>query len=93
MRNELLHDKTPDWIYGKRHSDVWPKEAVQTFERLNEMVRSRSPRVAIFTGVDLLRDGDLYTVVKWGQVDPLRGVVTIYHGQAIKAVVEGHTAS
>jgi hypothetical protein len=88
MRSDLLHDKPPDWIYGKRHDDVWPTTAVDTFERLEENVRSRSPRVAILSGVDLLDDGDLYTVIEWGQVDPLRGVVTVYHGQAIKATVE-----
>jgi hypothetical protein len=88
MRGELLRDKPSDWIYGKRHGDVWPKKAVELFENLDEMVRSRSPRVAIVTGLDLLDDGDLYTVVKWGQFDPLRGVVTVYHGQAIKATAE-----
>ncbi len=88
MRSELLHDEPSDWIYGKRHGDVWPKKAVALFEGLDERVRSRSPRVAIVTGVDLLDDGDLYTVIKWGQFDPLRGVVTVYHGQAIKATVE-----
>ncbi len=92
MRNDLLHDKPPDWIYGKLHGDVWPKTAVQQFERLDEMVRSRTPRVAIVTAIDLLDDGDLYTVIMWGQVDPLRGVVTVYHGQAIKATVEGQMA-
>jgi hypothetical protein len=89
MRSDLLHDKPPDWVYGKRHDDVWPQTAVDTFERLEDNVRSRSPRVAILSGVDLLDDGDLYTVIEWGQVDPLRGVVTVYHGQAIKATVEG----
>lgn len=93
MRADLLHDKPPDWIYGKRHDEVWPQPAVDTFERLEATVRSRSPRVAILTGVDLLNDGDLYTVIEWGQVDPLRGVVSVYHGQAIKAAVERKTLS
>ncbi|HLW90544.1 MAG TPA: hypothetical protein VKS78_04490 [Roseiarcus sp.] len=88
MRSELLHDRPSDWIYGKRHGDIWPNKAVELFESLDERVRSRSPRVAIVTGVDLLDDGDFYTVIKWGQFDPLRGVVTVYHGQAIKATVE-----
>jgi hypothetical protein len=92
MRNDLLRDRPPDWIYGKRQSDVWPKKAVEILERLGETVALRTPRVAILTGVDLLDDGDLYTIVKWGQVDPLRGVVTVYHGQAIKAAVELETA-
>jgi hypothetical protein len=88
MRADLLHDKPPDWIYGKRHDEVWPQAAVDAFERLEDTVRSRSPRVAILTGVDLLDDGDLFTVIEWGQVDPLRGVVSVFHGQAIKAAVE-----
>jgi hypothetical protein len=92
MRNDLFRDRPPDWIYGKRQSDVWPKKAVAVLDRLGETASSRTPRVAILTGVDLLDDGDLYTIVKWGQVDPLRGVVTVYHGQAIKAAVEREVA-
>jgi hypothetical protein len=83
MVNRFLRGRTPDWIIGKTHRDIWPPSVMHIFERLDDEVRASTIHMAVATNVRLL-DGDYpYIVIKYGQADPNTGAVINYYGMAI----------
>lgn len=84
MCKMLLEGKPQEWILGKTHSDIWPKEIVKLLESLDMKVRASTLHYAVSARIKIPGIATEFSVlVKWGLPDPMTGVITNYYGMLI----------